>query len=170
MPPCVQPHLDYLSPEHSLSHTCDTSSDMYSLGVLFYTVFNNGKPLYECNHQFNTYKKNVEQVGPENRSVSERKRQTAENFTSQSPSEKKQLFEFCGGLCVNSLPLFSNFFFFPEIEPSQNKVCSFCHLSFFLFGGVRFPKFSFCRCFQAARGLSESCTCRGCHAPPLPSP
>ena len=115
MPPCVQPHLDYLSPEQSLSHTCDTSSDMYSLGVLFYTVFNNGKPLYECNHQFNTYKKNVEQVGPENRSVSERKRQTAENFTSQSPSEKKQLFEFCGGLCVNSLPLFSNFFFFPEI-------------------------------------------------------
>ncbi len=62
IPPVVQPHLDYLAPEHTLSHTCDTSSDMYSLGVLFYAVFNNGKPLYECNHQLSAYKRNVEEV------------------------------------------------------------------------------------------------------------
>ena len=61
-PPCVQPHLDYLAPEHTLSHTCDTLSDMYSLGVLFYAVFNGGKPLFECSSQLSTYKRNIEEV------------------------------------------------------------------------------------------------------------
>ena len=35
---------------------------MFSLGVLFYAVFNFGKTIYTCRDQYDTFKKNISEV------------------------------------------------------------------------------------------------------------
>lgn len=60
--PLAQPNLNYLAPEYSLTMTCDRASDMFSMGMMFYTVFNNGKPKYDNCNMFSTFKKNCEKV------------------------------------------------------------------------------------------------------------
>ncbi|XP_071104426.1 SCY1-like protein 2 isoform X3 [Haliotis cracherodii] len=62
IPPCCQPHLDYLAPEYALTMMCSLASDMYSIGVLIFALFNNGKPLFECRTQLSTFKKNAEEL------------------------------------------------------------------------------------------------------------
>ncbi|XP_014768329.1 SCY1-like protein 2 isoform X1 [Octopus bimaculoides] len=59
-PPISQPKLDYLAPEYSLTMTCSPASDMFSLGMLIYTVCNNGKSLYECNDELRQFKTNID--------------------------------------------------------------------------------------------------------------
>lgn len=61
--PCAQPNLDYRAPEYAITETCSLASDMFSIGVLIYTTFNSGKPLYDCKHQLSAFKKNAEEVG-----------------------------------------------------------------------------------------------------------
>ena len=63
MPYVAQPNLNYLAPEYALTMQCDISSDMYSLGILLYAVFNNGKPLYNCRNELSAFRKNSEEVG-----------------------------------------------------------------------------------------------------------
>ncbi|GAB1598827.1 SCY1-like protein 2 [Argonauta hians] len=58
-PPLSQPKLNYLAPEYSLTMTCSPASDMFSLGMLIYTVFNNGKPLYDCKDELRMFKANI---------------------------------------------------------------------------------------------------------------
>ena len=62
LPIPAKPALDYLAPEYVLSQSADRSSDMFSLGMVFYTVFNRGKPLYENDHVLSTFQKNVLQL------------------------------------------------------------------------------------------------------------
>ena len=54
--------LDYLAPEYALSNKCDCSSDMFSYGMLFYSVYNNGSTLYKCGGSYSTFVSNVEDV------------------------------------------------------------------------------------------------------------
>ncbi|XP_062616324.1 SCY1-like protein 2 isoform X2 [Saccostrea cucullata] len=61
-PPVTQPDLDYLAPEYSLTHSCSEASDMFSLGVLIYCIYNQGKPLYECHGQLSQFKKFTEEL------------------------------------------------------------------------------------------------------------
>ena len=58
----LNPELDYLAPEYGLSSKCDTASDMFSYGMLFYAVFNNGRSLYTCDYSYSTFISNVEEV------------------------------------------------------------------------------------------------------------
>ncbi|KAL3842613.1 hypothetical protein ACJMK2_020606 [Sinanodonta woodiana] len=60
--PVAQPNLDYLAPEYALTESCDLASDLFTLGVVMYTLFNKGKPLYECNDQLSTFRKNAEEL------------------------------------------------------------------------------------------------------------
>lgn len=60
--PNAQSNLDYMAPEYALSESCSFASDMFSMGVLIYAMFNRGKPLYECNHQLSIFRKNVEEL------------------------------------------------------------------------------------------------------------
>ncbi|KAK3576147.1 hypothetical protein CHS0354_016306 [Potamilus streckersoni] len=62
MSPVAQPNLDYLAPEYALTESCDLPSDLFTLGVVMYTLFNKGKPLYECNDQLSTFRKNAEEL------------------------------------------------------------------------------------------------------------
>ncbi|GFS29674.1 SCY1-like protein 2 [Trichonephila inaurata madagascariensis] len=43
-PPCI-PHLNYIAPERLLGSSSNFASDMFSLGLLFYAVHNQGKSL-----------------------------------------------------------------------------------------------------------------------------
>uniref|UniRef100_A0A2R5LB14 Protein kinase domain-containing protein n=1 Tax=Ornithodoros turicata TaxID=34597 RepID=A0A2R5LB14_9ACAR len=48
LPPIAQPNLNFTAPECVTSDTNDTASDMFSLGILIYVIYNKGKPLYEA--------------------------------------------------------------------------------------------------------------------------
>jgi SCY1-like protein 2 len=54
--------LEYLAPEYAISSTCDTASDMFSYGMLFFTVYNNGNSLYKCNNNYSTYVNQIEDL------------------------------------------------------------------------------------------------------------
>ncbi|XP_065830467.1 SCY1-like protein 2 [Oscarella lobularis] len=58
----TQPSLNYLAPEYVLNKTCDAASDLYTYGVLIHAVFNQGKPLFECDNNLLTYKHQAEQL------------------------------------------------------------------------------------------------------------
>lgn len=58
----TQPCLDYMAPEYCLTHSCCEASDMFSLGVLIYYVYNQGKPLYQCQNQLSQFRKFTEEV------------------------------------------------------------------------------------------------------------
>ncbi|XP_052802181.1 SCY1-like protein 2 isoform X2 [Mya arenaria] len=59
---CAQPNLDYRAPEYALTESCSLACDMFAIGVLVYSVFNNGKPLYECKDQIGAFRKNAEEL------------------------------------------------------------------------------------------------------------
>nr|XP_022321420.1 SCY1-like protein 2 [Crassostrea virginica] len=58
----TQPCLDYMAPEYCLTHSCCEASDMFSLGVLIYYVYNQGKPLYQCQNQLSQFRKFTEEL------------------------------------------------------------------------------------------------------------
>ena len=62
-PPMAQQNLDYLAPEYIVSTSCDTASDMFSVGILFYAVYNKGKTLFECRSELAVFRRNVNEVG-----------------------------------------------------------------------------------------------------------
>ncbi|MGH0173648.1 UNVERIFIED_CONTAM: hypothetical protein FKN15_065739 [Acipenser sinensis] len=64
LPSLCLPNPEYLAPEYILSVSCDTASDMYSLGVVVYAVFNEGKPIFDVNKHgiFKSFSKQLDQL------------------------------------------------------------------------------------------------------------
>lgn len=63
LPPPCHPHLDYIAPERILGSSNNTASDMFSVGLLFYSVHNQGKPLLiNSGCSMNTIKQNFNSV------------------------------------------------------------------------------------------------------------
>ena len=60
--PWAQPDLNYAAPEYILSRSCELSSDMFSFGVLIYSIYNKGRPPFDCDNNMTAFKRNVEQV------------------------------------------------------------------------------------------------------------
>ncbi|PIK58003.1 putative SCY1-like protein 2 [Apostichopus japonicus] len=60
--PVAQPNLNFLAPEYILTLSCDTASDLFSLGMLMYSTVNKGKPLYQNNENIRTFKQNCSQL------------------------------------------------------------------------------------------------------------
>lgn len=60
--PWAQPDLNFAAPEYILSRSCDVSSDMFSLGVLIYSIYNKGRPPFDCDSNMSAFKRNVEQM------------------------------------------------------------------------------------------------------------
>jgi len=60
--PWAQPDLNYAAPEYILSRSCDLSSDMFSFGVLIYSIYNKGRPPFDCDNNMTAFKRNIEQV------------------------------------------------------------------------------------------------------------
>lgn len=58
----TNPSLDYLAPEYILSKSCNEMSDMYSYGMFAFTVYNQGKPIFENHNNMLSFKTHMEQV------------------------------------------------------------------------------------------------------------
>jgi SCY1-like protein 2 len=44
-----------MAPEYSTTKSYDSQSDMFSLGMLIYALYNHGKTLYECNDNYSAF-------------------------------------------------------------------------------------------------------------------
>lgn len=44
-----------MAPEYYTSKSFDTQSDMFSIGMLIYALYNHGKTLYECHDNYSSY-------------------------------------------------------------------------------------------------------------------
>lgn len=64
LPPLCLPNPEYVAPEYILSVSCDSASDMYSLGVVMHAVFNEGRPVFQVNKQdiFKSFSRQLDQV------------------------------------------------------------------------------------------------------------
>ncbi|GFN83526.1 scy1-like protein 2 [Plakobranchus ocellatus] len=62
VPPEAQPSLDYMAPEYELTHMCSPASDMFSFGVLMFSLYHEGKPLYECNGDIKAFRNHSEEL------------------------------------------------------------------------------------------------------------
>ncbi|KAL4658400.1 SCY1-like protein 2 isoform X3 [Arapaima gigas] len=64
LPPLCLPNPEYLAPEYILSVSCDSASDMYSLGVVIHAVFNEGKPIFQVNKHdiFKSFSRQLDQL------------------------------------------------------------------------------------------------------------
>ncbi|XP_061662993.1 SCY1-like protein 2 [Syngnathoides biaculeatus] len=64
LPPLCLPNPEYLAPEYILSVSCDTASDMYSLGVVAHAIFNEGKPVFAVNKHdiFKSFSRQLDQL------------------------------------------------------------------------------------------------------------
>jgi len=60
----VQPDLDYIAPDVQLQTYKFTTSecDIYSLGLLICTLYNNGRSIVQATHNTAVYAKQIEQV------------------------------------------------------------------------------------------------------------
>lgn len=70
-PPLCLPNPEYLAPEYILSVSCDSASDMYSLGVVMHAVFNEGKPVFQVNKHdiFKSFSRQLDQLSTMNPAV-----------------------------------------------------------------------------------------------------
>lgn len=57
----AQPDLDYLAPECGLTESQSAASDIFSLGVLIFSTYNNGQPPYS-NHDWSSYTTNMSKL------------------------------------------------------------------------------------------------------------
>lgn len=46
-----------MAPEYHIKKCYDTQSDMFSLGMLIYALYNHGKTLYDCHDNYSSYLK-----------------------------------------------------------------------------------------------------------------
>ena len=44
-----------MAPEYATTKTYDTQSDMFSLGMLIYALYNRGRTLYECHDNYSSF-------------------------------------------------------------------------------------------------------------------
>lgn len=60
--PWAQPNLDYLAPESGCGHIQIKACDMFSLGALIFSIYNNGDGPLQTNHDWSTYKRYLQEV------------------------------------------------------------------------------------------------------------
>lgn len=58
----MNPELNYAAPEFVQGVKCDTFADIFSLGLLAYSIFNNNHLLIESSDLLDNYKKSIEKV------------------------------------------------------------------------------------------------------------
>ncbi|XP_013786598.1 SCY1-like protein 2 isoform X1 [Limulus polyphemus] len=107
LPPAAQPNLDYVAPEYVLTLKCDTASDMFSLGMMVYAVFNNGSPIYNNCGNLSTLKKHAKKL-----------QQLSASVFSCFPSEAKEHFKMLLNATAEVRPdahQFSKFQFFEDV-------------------------------------------------------
>jgi SCY1-like protein 2 len=51
-----------MAPEYHLTKSYDTQSDMFSLGMIIYALYNHGKTYYECHENYSTFIKMCDEI------------------------------------------------------------------------------------------------------------
>ena len=51
-----------MAPEYHLTKSYDTQSDMFSLGMIIYALYNHGKTYFECHENYSTFIKMSEEL------------------------------------------------------------------------------------------------------------
>ncbi len=51
-----------MAPEYYLTKSYDTQSDMFSLGMIIYALYNHGKTYYECHENYSSYIKMCDEL------------------------------------------------------------------------------------------------------------
>jgi SCY1-like protein 2 len=54
-PALINPRLDFMAPEYYTTKSYDSQSDMFSLGMLIYALYNRGRTLYECHDNYSAF-------------------------------------------------------------------------------------------------------------------
>ncbi|XP_073976277.1 SCY1-like protein bma isoform X3 [Rhodnius prolixus] len=62
LPKMAQPDLDFIAPEVQTLSQCSIKSDMFSLGMVICTIYNNGRPLIQANHSSSSYVKQLDML------------------------------------------------------------------------------------------------------------
>uniref|UniRef100_A0A2I3H9E0 Protein kinase domain-containing protein n=1 Tax=Nomascus leucogenys TaxID=61853 RepID=A0A2I3H9E0_NOMLE len=64
LPSLCLPNPEYLAPEYTLYVSCETASDMYSLGTVMYAIFNKRKRIFEVNKQdiYKSFSRQLDQL------------------------------------------------------------------------------------------------------------
>ncbi|CAF3724612.1 unnamed protein product [Adineta steineri] len=62
IPAVINPRLDYMAPEYGTIKSYDSQSDMFSLGMLIYALYNRGRTLYECHDSYSAFMKNCDDL------------------------------------------------------------------------------------------------------------
>ncbi|CAF1042211.1 unnamed protein product [Rotaria sp. Silwood1] len=62
IPPILNPQLDYMAPEYVTNKSYDSQSDMFSLGMLIFALYNHGKTLYECHDNYSSFTKMCDEL------------------------------------------------------------------------------------------------------------
>ncbi|CAF2579551.1 unnamed protein product [Rotaria sp. Silwood2] len=60
--PILNPQLDYMAPEYVINKSYDSQSDMFSLGMLLYALYNHGRTLYECHDNYSSFTKMCDEL------------------------------------------------------------------------------------------------------------
>lgn len=58
----MNPELDYSAPELVTAVKVDVYADMYSIGVLAFSVFNDYKPIFENKNMLDNFNKNIDKL------------------------------------------------------------------------------------------------------------
>uniref|UniRef100_A0A3B4T8P5 SCY1 like pseudokinase 2 n=1 Tax=Seriola dumerili TaxID=41447 RepID=A0A3B4T8P5_SERDU len=88
LPPLCLPNPEYLAPEYILSVSCDSASDMYSLGVVMHAIFNEGKPVFQVNKHdiFKSFSRQLDQVSRGVRNIPDDVREHVKMLLSVTPN------------------------------------------------------------------------------------
>ena len=62
LPKMAQPDLDFTAPEVQTLSSCSAMSDMFSLGLMIASLYNNGRSLIESNLNTSHYSKQLDSV------------------------------------------------------------------------------------------------------------
>uniref|UniRef100_A0A1I8BM45 Protein kinase domain-containing protein n=1 Tax=Meloidogyne hapla TaxID=6305 RepID=A0A1I8BM45_MELHA len=105
------PDLDYVSPELVQGDTFDYSSDIFSLGMLAITSFNNGKSIMESQNSFACYRKNLENLRHsipsllQNKNVPDELQEALSKCLNPAPEQRIPVIQFTKSL-PNIIPQF----------------------------------------------------------------
>ncbi|KAJ3080871.1 hypothetical protein HK102_002750 [Quaeritorhiza haematococci] len=96
-PPYCTPSLEYLAPEYVYDEKCEMASDVWSLGCLIYSLFNNGASPIDCNQNSHAYRDRIERLhllSLDRGAIPDQLRESIQRMLKREPSARISIAEF----------------------------------------------------------------------------